>query len=160
MRAEVRLHVDVAAHPDAVWGWVGDWDRQRMWMPLTRVRHRDGPALAVGTRVVARTGLGPVAFDDLMTVTSVEDEPGGARWYEVLHTGRVVRGVGLFRVEPRPAGTARFVWWERVEVPGGALAPALWAVGGPATRLAFGWALRRFARAVANNPDRLRPAVR
>ena len=147
VQGEVRLAVDVDASPQAVWRWAVDWRRQRLWMPLTDVRHVDGPELGVGTRVVARTGVGPLGFDDRMTVTAV-DQP---RTYEVLHTGSLVQGVGVFAVEPRPTAAgerARFVWWERVEVPGGPLARVLWLVGEPLTRLAFGWALRRFARAV------------
>jgi len=150
VRAEMRLHVDVDASPVTVWRWAVDWDRQDRWIPSTRVRRLDGPVLGVGTRVLARTGVGPLGFDDVFTVTAVATPPDGSlgpRSYEVVHTGRVVKGVGAFRVEPRGAG-ARFVWWERVEVPGGPLAPLLWAMGGPVTRLAFGWALRRFARVV------------
>jgi hypothetical protein len=139
--------VDVAAEPDAVWHWAADWTRQREWIPLTRVHHVDGPDLGIGTRLLARTGIGRLGFDDPMTVTAVSALPAGARAYEVVHTGRVVKGVGEFRVEPRGAG-ARFSWSERVVVPGGPLAPALWLVGGPSIRLLFGWALRRFATAV------------
>ena len=153
MQAEVRLDVDVDADPEAVWAWAVDWERQREWIPLTRVRRLDGPVLGVGTRVLARTGIGPLGFDDLFTVTAVATPARGPRSYEVVHTGRVVKGVGAFRVEPR-GDRARFVWWERVDVPGGPLAPLLWALGGPATRLAFGVALRRFARAVEAEPDR------
>ncbi len=148
----MRLATDVDASPDVVWRWAVDWTRQRQWMPLTDVRHVDGPQLGVGTKVVARTGVGPLGFDDPMTVTAV-DPPCT---YEVLHTGALVKGVGAFEVQPRPTAggeRARFVWWERVEVPGGPLAPVLWLVGRPLTKLAFGWALRRFARAVELTPQ-------
>ncbi|CAN5900315.1 hypothetical protein BH20ACT6_BH20ACT6_01560 [soil metagenome] len=152
MQAEVRLATDVEASPEAVWRWAVDWTRQRRWMPLTDVRLVGGPELGIGTRVVARTGIGPVGFHDHMTVTAV-DAP---RTYEVLHTGRVVKGVGVFEVQPRRTAAgerARFTWWERVEVPGGPFARVLWLAGAPLTRLAFGWALRRFARAVESDPD-------
>ncbi len=124
-----------------MWRLLVDWDRQGDWIPFTRTRYVDGPALAVGTRIAARTGLGPLGFVDPMTVTAM-DEP---HRYEVVHTGRVVKGVGSFAVEPDGRGT-RFTWWERVEVPGGPLAPLLWRVGAPLTRLAFGHALRRLRR--------------
>ncbi|MBA2738895.1 MAG: SRPBCC family protein [Nocardioidaceae bacterium] len=153
MQAEVRVGIDVDAPPEAVWRWAVDWTRQRRWMPLTDVRLVSGPPLAVGTRVVARTGVGPLGFDDPMTVTAV-DAP---RTYEVLHTGRRVEGVGVFAVQPRQTSAgerARFEWWERVVVPGGPFARVLWLAGEPLTRLAFGWALRRFARAVEADPER------
>jgi len=145
VQAEVRLSVDVAADPETVWDRAVDWTGQREWIPLTYVRHVEGAPLEVGTRVVARTGIGPVGFDDTMTVTSVVSPESGPRSVEVLHTGRVVRGVGEMRVEPHDGGT-RFWWWERVDVPGGPVAPAVWLVAGPAVRLLFGHALRRFAR--------------
>ncbi len=151
MQAEVRLHVDIAADPVEVWRWLVDWPLQGEWIPLTRVRRVGGPPLGVGTQIVGRTAVGPLGFDDPMTVTAVELPERGSGRYEVVHTGSVVRGVGEFRVEPRPGGT-RFCWWERVEVPGGPLGRALWLVGGPTTRLLFGWALRRLARAVEAGP--------
>ena len=141
VQAEVTVQTAVAAHPDRVWRLLVDWDRQREWIPFTRTEHVDGPRLGIGTRIAARTGLGPLGFVDTMTVTAV-DPP---RRYEVVHTGRVVKGVGAFMVEPDGQGT-RFTWWERAEVPGGPLAPVLWWVGGPLTRLAFARALRRLRR--------------
>jgi hypothetical protein len=153
VQAEVRVGVDVRAAPAEVWRWAVDWERQGDWLPLTRVRHVGGPALAVGTRILARTGVGPVGFDDPMTLTALDAPETGPRSYEIVHTGRLVRGVGAFIVEP-VGSYARFVWWERIEVPGGPVAPALWVVGGPLTRLTFGWALRRFARAVEAAPAR------
>lgn len=145
MQAEVRLSVDVDADLETVWLRAVDWTAQREWIPLTRVDRVEGAPLAVGTRVVARTGIGPVGFDDPMTVTAVVVPATGPRSVEVLHTGRVVRGVGEMRVEAHDGGT-RFRWWERVAVPGGPVAPAVWLVAGPAVRLLFGHALRRFAR--------------
>ena len=141
MPAEVRLETFVDVPPDRLWRLLVDWERQGDWIPFTRVRQVDGPRLGVGTRIAARTGIGPLGFVDLMTVTAV-DAP---RRYEVVHTGRVVKGVGAFVVEPAGAGT-RFRWWERVEVPGGPLARPIWWVAGPLTRLSFGWALSRLRR--------------
>ena len=146
MQAELRLHVDIDATPEAVWRWAVDWRRQREWIPFTTVSHVGGPVLGIGTRLVARTAIGPLGFDDHLTVTALEVP----RTYEVLHTGRLVKGVGAFEVQPRGEApeSSRFVWWERVDVPGGPLAPLLWRIGEPVTRRLFGWALDRLARAV------------
>ncbi len=153
MRAEVRLQTTVDAPPELLWQLVTDWERQGEWLPCTRVRHVDGPDLAVGTRLLARTAVGRVGFDDPMTVTAV-DVPQS---YEVVHTGRVVKGVGAFVVEP-DGGGSRFTWWERVDVPGGPLAPVVWWVGGPLTRLLFGWALRRLRRLAEAETEDVRAA--
>jgi carbon monoxide dehydrogenase subunit G len=138
---EVRLETVVDVAPDRLWRLLVDWERQGDWIPLTRVWQVDGPRLGLGTRIAARTGIGPVGFVDRMTVTAVD----AAHRYEVVHTGRVVKGVGAFVVEPDGTRT-RFCWWERVEVPGGPLARPIWWVAGPLTRLSFGWALRRLRR--------------
>lgn len=147
MQAELEVALPVAAPPERLFAVLADWTRQGEWMPATAVRVVDGEPLAVGTQVSARTGLGPLGFTDTMTVTGVARGPDGSGLFEVLHTGRVVRGVGTFAAEPDAAGS-RFVWWERVEVPGGPVAPLLWLVGGPVTRLLFGWAARRLRRIV------------
>lgn len=141
VQAEVTLETVVDVAPDRLWRLLVDWERQGEWMPRTAVQHVDGPRLGVGTRITARTGVGPLAIVDPMTVTLV-DAP---HRYEILHTGRVVKGVGAFVVEPDGV-RSRFRWWERVEVPGGPLARPLWWVGGPLTRWGFGWALRRLRR--------------
>jgi hypothetical protein len=145
---EVRLETVVDVAPDRLWRLLVDWERQGDWFPFTRVWQVDGPRLGVGTRIAARTGIGPVGFVDRMTVTAV-DAP---HRYEVVHTGRVVKGVGAFVVEPDGA-RARFCWWERVEVPGGPLARPIWWVAGPLTRLSFGWALRRLRRLAEAEDD-------
>jgi Polyketide cyclase / dehydrase and lipid transport len=147
VQAEIELQVDVSAPVPTAWSWVSQWPRQQQWIPFTRVRHVDGPVLGIGTRVVARTAVGPLGFDDPMTVTAVGDSPDGSRSYEMVHTGRLVHGVGAITVHAVDGGArSRVVWWERVEVPGGPAAPLLWRLGGPVTRLTFGWALRRLAR--------------
>lgn len=143
MQGEFSVDIEIAADPVVVWDTVTAWEQQGAWMPATNVRHLPGPRRAVGERFVARTGLGPLAFDDPITVTSW-DPP---RRCEILHTGRVVKGVGAFYVEPVGDGS-RFTWWERIEVPGGPAAPLLWRVGHPLTTAGFDWALRRLKQQV------------
>jgi hypothetical protein len=121
-----------------------DWSRQGEWIPVTDVSGGTG----VGAEVVARTGVGPVGFTDTMLITEW-DPP---RRCVVRHTGRVVRGGGIFEVVPRGEVT-EFRWTELVELPvPGALQPAAMLLGRwtvvPLTRLALSYALRRFARLV------------
>ncbi|MFY0407873.1 SRPBCC family protein [Solicola sp. PLA-1-18] len=125
------VSVDVAAPAQVVWDYVTHWERQSEWIPLTSVR-------VDGEIVVARTALGPVGFDDVMEVTTW-DPP---YLCETLHTGTVVKGIGIFRVTPKGSGCT-FTWGERAEVPGGPLAPYLWPLAKPFLHLAFAYSLRR-----------------
>jgi hypothetical protein len=152
VQAELAVETVVDVAPDRLWQLLADWDRHGEWMPCTRVWHVDGPPLGVGTRIAARTGLGPVGFVDTMTLTSV-DAP---HRYEVVHTGRVIKGVGAFMVEA-DRGRARFRWWERVDLPGGPLGRPLWWVAGPLSRLLLGWAMGRLRRLAEGDPAAARP---
>ena len=105
---EITSRVLVPAEPADLWRLAMDWPRQGDWMLATRVRGGQG----VGATVVARTGIGPVGFTDTMVIT---------QWYPphrcvVRHTGRVVRGTGLFQVA-RHGPVSEFAWTERLVLP-------------------------------------------
>ncbi len=113
---QLSATVTVAAPAARVWALVTDWSRQGEWIPATEVHLTRGTGTALGDRVVARTAVGPLGFDDPMEITGW-DPPHRC---EVRHLGRVVRGSGTFEVEPVDAATARFRWVEQVDVPLGA----------------------------------------
>jgi len=141
---EVTSSVRVRATPERVWAVAMDWSRQGEWIPATAVTGGTG----VDGRVSARTGIGPVGFTDTMVITEW-DPP---RRCVVRHTGRVVRGGGIFEVLPR-GDFSEFRWTELVELPvPTALLPAATLLGrwtvAPLTRLALDYSLRRFARLV------------
>jgi hypothetical protein len=135
MRATVTEQVEIGAPAREVWDYVFDWPRQGEWIPATRVRVVNGDGHEVGARVEAWTGIGRVGFVDTMTITGW-DPP---RVCEVAHTGRVVRGSGVFSVVPLGDDRARFDWREDLEIPLGRLGYA----GFLATRPAFGFGVRR-----------------
>jgi uncharacterized protein YndB with AHSA1/START domain len=138
---ELRAGVDVAAPPERVFAALTDWARQGEWMPGTRVRVVKGNGDAAGDEIVARTGIGPVGFDDPMRLTAWEPP---ARC-EMAHLGRVVRGGGVFLVEPRDAGS-RCTWVEWVDPPLGLVGQLGLRAGRGLTQRALRVALRRFAR--------------
>ena len=132
--AQVRVPADAAR----VWQRAIDWSRQREWIWATQVDGGQG----VGAAVTGRTGLGPVGFTDTMVITEW-DPP---RRCVVEHTGRLIRGAGIFEV--RPAGpAAEFRWTEQLRLP---LPPGLGGlvarVVGPLAERALTSSLRRFAR--------------
>jgi hypothetical protein len=145
--------VQVVRAPVAeAWAALVDWPRHGRWAPLTAVRTLTERPDGVGARFVARTGVGPVAFDDPMTVVAWAapsgDRPGRC---EVLKTGRVVHGRAWFSVESLPGARSRVVWHEDVTVSPRRVtrfAGPLLSLGG---RLGFAATLRAYARDVEND---------
>jgi carbon monoxide dehydrogenase subunit G len=136
---EVTSRVLVPVDPERVWQVAMDWSRQREWMWGTQVRGGAG----IGAEVVARTGIGPIGFADTMVITEW-DPP---RRCVVRHTGRIVRGLGIFEVTGS-GQQSEFRWTERLQLP--------WPLSGqlgrrmvvPAARWGLDASLRRFARLV------------
>lgn len=133
------MAADIGVPAERAWAAIADWESQGAWMVATRVT---GRAAGVGGTLAGWTGVGPIGFLDTMTIT--EWEP--PHRCVVLHTGRVVRGTGGFDVTPRGADGCRVTWWERVELPFGAVGRAGWLVAEPLTRVFFASSLRRLKR--------------
>jgi Polyketide cyclase / dehydrase and lipid transport len=146
--AEIVVDVLVDAPPAAVWAAITDWDRQSEWMLGTTVRARgrggDGRGHGVGAGVEAFTGVGRLGFLDTMVIT-LWDPPWRC---EVLHTGRVVRGTGVFEVLALPDDRSRLVWSEQLLLPLGRVGRLGFPVVAPALRAGVAASLRKLARAV------------
>jgi hypothetical protein len=113
LRSSVELP-GVAA--DAAWQLVTDWPAHSRWIPLTTVSiDADGPAsFGLGCRFTGRTGLGPIGFDDPMTVSEWQpptDRTAGR--CRVVKRGRWLAGWAEIEVSPTAAG-CRLVWTEDV----------------------------------------------
>ncbi len=134
---EITASVLVQAGPDRVWQLAMDWARQEDWMLATRVQGGQG----AGAAVVARTGFGPAGFTDTMEITEW-DPP---RRCVVRHTGRVVRGLGVFEVIPH-GPLSEFAWTEELQLPWPVSLGARLAAR-PA-RMIMDASLRRFARLI------------
>ncbi|WP_030940405.1 hypothetical protein [Streptomyces sp. NRRL S-646] len=102
---------------DEAWRRLTEWPRHGEVVPLTRVTVTTPPPTREGTVVVARSGLGPLAFDDRMEVTvwrpPTDDAPGLCR---LEKRGRVVTGWAEIEVRPGPGGRSRVVWREELGV--------------------------------------------
>jgi len=137
--AEITARIQLPVPPDQAWRAVVDWPGQGRWMLATQVHGDHGP----GARVVARTGFGPVRFTDTMVITQWEPPHRCV----VRHTGRVVRGSGVFEVVPAAAGS-ELRWTERLELPLGAAGRWGWRLARPLARRGMDLSLRRFARLI------------
>ena len=144
----ISAGVTVAADPRAVWDLAVDWAAQQRWIWATTTSGGHG----LGAVVTGRTGIGRASFTDTMVITEW-DPP---RRCTVRHTGRVVRGEGVFEVLPRENG-AEFRWTERIAPPEVLVALVPAALRPAFTRLAYaaiagvaraglGYSLIRFAR--------------
>ncbi|MCZ2857927.1 SRPBCC family protein [Blastococcus sp. VKM Ac-2987] len=142
---ELVERIEVAAPPERVWAALTAWTRQGEWMLATDVRTVSGPAQGVGGRLAARTGLPlpggrHVGLLDTMVITAW-DPP---RRVEVEHTGRLVRGPGIFEIEPRGEHST-FVWTERLDLPFGLLGRVGWVLARPFALVGIRLSLKRFA---------------
>lgn len=138
-RVDFSLQVQVPASATAVWAALTAWETHGEWIPMTRVRILSGDG-GLGTRFVARTGIGPLALDDVMVVTSFDV---AARAASVEKVGRLT-GSADFRISEDRPGASLVHWSEAVRVPGlpRFLAPIVARVGA----LAFRVSLQRLGR--------------
>ncbi|GAA4594287.1 SRPBCC family protein [Planotetraspora phitsanulokensis] len=138
----LAVAVDAEASPERVFGVLTDWGRHHEWMSLTSARVIAGDGHSAGSALTAFTGVGPIGFTDTMEITDWDPPHTVA----VRHTGRPVRGTGLFRVLPRPGGGSTIVWEEDLEPPFGAAGRLGWNLAKPVGAAFLRRSLRRLAR--------------
>lgn len=137
---------------DDVWRAITDWPTQGTWMLGTRVWVSAGDGASVGSEVSAFTGLGRLGFLDTMTITQWQPP----QRCEVLHTGRVVRGVGWMGAASHAESDSRmqpgcvFIWGEELELPLGWLGRLGWMVVGPLMKVGVRASLVKFRRTLAD----------
>jgi len=141
---KIVFAVDIDAPAQRVFNAVVDWRGQDLWIPFTTVRPGKQAGIAVGGEIAAVTGIGPLAVLDTMTIT---------RWeiptrVDVLHTGRIVRGIGIMRVEQLSDQKSRFYWAEDLDLPLGVLGQVGWLAIKPAFALGMRASLKKFAELV------------
>ncbi len=146
MSVSLELVVPVMAPADQVFAGATDWAGQSQWMLGTEVEATAQQGQGVGGGISAFTGVqtrfGRLGFLDTMVITRWEPPTR----CDVLHTGRVVRGTGVFSVVPRGPQQADFVWREDLDLPLGALGRAGWVLVKPFFAAGVRLSLKRFAR--------------
>jgi hypothetical protein len=139
--AELTVTRRVPVPAELAWSLLLDWSRQREWVLGTRVWVVDGDGASVGSRIVAFTGVGDVGLVDTMEITEWQP-PLRCR---VRHTGRLVRGAGVFQVRPGGQDNTCVVGWtEQLDLPLGRLGELGWRVLRPAFAAGVRLCLRRF----------------
>lgn len=144
--AHIHARATTAAPVDNAWNLLTDWPAQSRWIPFTKVAN-DNAIRGVGARFIARTGFGPIGFDDSMEVT-VWDPPVGQRsgHCHIRKNGRWIRGTATIQVAATLGAAHRtsVTWVEDVRIAGvsAAFNPILRALGGVLFRRALRLALR------------------
>jgi carbon monoxide dehydrogenase subunit G len=136
---EITARIRLPAPAARVWQVALDWSRQHEWIWATQVSGGTG----TGAGVTARTGLGPAGFTDTMVITEW-DPP---RRCTVRHTGRVVRGSGIFEVIAH-GEQSEFAWTEVTPVPAALAGPLAQRMVVPVARWFLDSSLRRLARLI------------
>jgi uncharacterized protein YndB with AHSA1/START domain len=116
----------IKAPIEKVWAALADWESQGDWMLQTRVDVTSDIREGVGTTIAAFTGIGKLGVMDHMVVTSWQPP----HIYDVLHTGKIIKGTGRFELVVIDAETTRFNWSEEILAPRAIfllIAPGLYA---------------------------------
>lgn len=138
----LELRQDIDAPVEVIWDAVVDWPAQGEWMLGTSVRVTQGDGRSVGSELAAYSGIRPVGFLDTMVIREW-DPP---RRCVVAHTGRVVRGDGVFEVVAVGPQASVFVWREELDLPLGVLGRLAWPVAKYPFALGVRYSLRKLAR--------------
>ncbi|AZI58133.1 SRPBCC family protein [Nakamurella antarctica] len=141
-RVRVAVSVTSKASPERAFEVLVNPSWQSKWMLGTTTYAVSGQTQApeVGTKMVAFTGVLGVGFLDLMTVTEL-DPP--RRWV-VEHNGKIVRGDGIFTVDPHGSGST-ITWIDDVDLPFGIIGRLGWIVVRPAIKWGFQLSMNRLA---------------
>ena len=143
MNNSIAITVKLPVSIETAWASIQDWESQSNWMLLTKVWVTSQIREGIGTEIEAFTGLIPskkfLGIMDSMRVTQW-NPPYSC---EVLHTGKIIKGTGLFQLEKIEEEETLFHWSEIVIAP-----RALFFLIFPGLYLGVRISLSRFARAL------------
>lgn len=111
---------------EKVWAALADWESQGEWMLQTTVEVTSEIREGVGTSIAAFTGIGKFGIIDHMSVTSWNPP----HVCDIIHTGKIIRGTGRFKLTSLSAQSTRFDWSEEILAPRAIfllIAPGLYA---------------------------------
>ncbi len=144
MDNSIAITIKLPVSIERAWNSIQDWESQSDWMLQTQVWVTSEIREGIGTEIEAFTGLIPskkfFGILDSMRVTQW-NPPYSC---EVLHTGKIIKGTGLFRLEKINDEETLFHWSEIVIAP-----RALFLLTLPGLYIGVRISLSRFARALA-----------
>lgn len=107
----IEVATELAAAPEAVWGWLVDWEHLGDWMHEASDFEVVGDQReGVGVKARATIRIAGITTRDTITVSRWEPP----EWLEIRHEGWV-KGSGLMQC--RPSATGTYLWWRETLVP-------------------------------------------
>ena len=141
-KAAFDFEVDTHLSPVEAWRRVADVSQHGQVVPLTVGSGPTPQQVRVGSRLVARTALGPVGFDDVMIVREADE----GRRLVLEKVGQLLGGLVTVSVAAHAGGGARVAWRQSIELPWLANAPApvrrVGALGMAGAAPLIGWGYR------------------
>ena len=148
----VEVKVKVNAPQAAVWAAMTDWEAHSRWIPFTKVKvltpGDNGNGLR--TRFVGRTGIGFLAFDDVMLVErfapATPQRPIAK--CQIKKESKFLQGFAYFHIYDLGDNTSEILWVEKVYLPSEFIMKNFRKVLSWFGNLAFKVSLKKFAKIV------------
>jgi uncharacterized protein YndB with AHSA1/START domain len=122
----IEMSLVIKSPIQKVWAALAAWESQGDWMLQTSVKVTSEIREGVGTKISAFTGIGKLGVMDHMVVTAWQPP----HICDVVHTGKIIKGMGRFELVEIDAHTTRFNWSEEIVAPRALfllIAPGLYA---------------------------------
>jgi hypothetical protein len=147
MKADLSITQRVNAPAEKVFAEIVNWPAQSQWMLGTEVWVTKNQGVGVDSEIAAFTGIGKFGFVDPMRITHWDPPTEVA----VLHTGNVVKGTGLMKVEKINENSSDFIWSESLQLPLGIFGFVGYKIIEPFFKMAIKSSLKKFAQIVEKN---------
>lgn len=150
--SKFAVTIEINSNIEKVWQELTNWEAQSKWMLLTKVWSQR-TTNHLGTKIFAFTGIAPQSFPIKKRNTfprmGILDQMEITEWQpptfcKVVHTGKVIKGIGTFELVKISDQKIRFNWYEEIEAP-----TLVLALIRPGILLSVRFSLWRFARSVA-----------
>jgi hypothetical protein len=131
--------ITIQASQKTVFNYLSDWEKQSDWILFTTVTKSENKAQPEEINLLAITKFGPFKVVDTMTITSWQP----SEEIVVEHTGKVVKGKGVFIVRKISDHSCEFEWQEITPVPFGLIGQAGLVLTMPLVKILFNKSLKK-----------------
>jgi hypothetical protein len=135
----LTFKITIAADQKRIFDYLSDWQKQSDWILFTTVHKVSTAPNQKGTTLLATTKFSLLKFVDTMRV---------AEWLPpqkivVEHTGRVILGKGVFKIQKISENNCEFTWEEITPIPFGFVGQIGLITLKPLLKIMFGMSLKK-----------------